>query len=193
MQALTLMTFEYYGKTSGLAIADILKPGYQTFVSSIERGVPKFETSTGTFMTDTIRFGPSKYDIAVVYENLVISQIENAQVRWGNLRAYYPDTTLWKDHPIALLSGDWVSSAQKQAARSFMTFLRSGPMQERALAYGFRPADPAVPIRGSEGQNPFTRLAQYGVKRRIPPVATPPDGPVIRNLLTMWSRVVTNH
>jgi hypothetical protein len=63
-------------------------------------------------------------------------------------------------------------------------------MQERALSYGFRPADPAVPVRTSDGQNPYTRLAQYGVKVDIPPVATPPGGPVIRNLLTMWSRVV---
>ena len=35
--------------------------------------------------------------------------------------------------------------------------------------------------------------ANYGVKVDIPPVATPPDGPVIRNMLTMWSRVVTSH
>jgi len=193
MQALLLMTLEFHGKTSGLTVADLLKPDYQAFVASVEKGVPKFEASTGAFMTDMIRFGPSKYDIAVVYENLVISQIENAQGRWGNLRIYYPDTTLWSDHPIALLSGDWVIDAEKRAARAFIAFLRSRPMQERALAYGFRPADPSVPIRTADAQNPCTRLAQYGVKVDIPPVATPPDGPVIRNMLTMWSRVVTSH
>jgi ABC-type molybdate transport system substrate-binding protein len=192
MQALLLMTLEHYGKTSGLTVGDLLKPDYQAFVGEIEKGVSKFETSTGTFMTDMVRFGPSKYDIAVVYENLVISQIENAQGRWGNLRVYYPETTLWSDHPVALLQGDWVTDAQKGAARQFVAFLRSRTMQERALTYGFRPADPTVPIRTSDGQNPYTRLAQYGVKVDIPPVATPPDGPVIRNLLTMWSRVVTN-
>jgi hypothetical protein len=190
LQALLLMTLEYEGKTSGLAVGDLLKPEYQAFVASVEKGVSKFETSTGTFMTDMVRFGPSKYDIAVVYENLAVSQIENAQGRWGNLRVYYPETTLWSDHPIALLQGDWVSAPQRDAARTFIAFLRSRPMQERALSYGFRPADPAVPIRTSDGQNPYTRLAQYGVKVDIPPVATPPDGPVIRNLLTMWSRVV---
>jgi len=190
LQALLLMTLEYYGKTSGLTVSDLLKPEYQSFVAAVEKGVSKFEASTGTFMTDMVRFGPSKYDIAVVYENLVVSQIENAQGRWGNLRIYYPETTLWSDHPVALLQGDWVTPAQRDAARAFIAFLRSRPMQERALSYGFRPADPAVPIRTSDSQNPYTRLAQYGVKVDIPPVATPPDGPVIRNLLTMWSRVV---
>ena len=29
-----------------------------------------FETSTGTFMTEMVLYGPSKYDIAVVYEVL---------------------------------------------------------------------------------------------------------------------------
>jgi ABC-type molybdate transport system substrate-binding protein len=192
MQALLLMTLEYYGKTSGLTVADLLKPAYQAFVASVEKGVPKFEASTGTFMTDMIRFGPSKYDIAVVYENLVISQIENAQGRWGNLRVYYPETTLWSDHPIALLQGDWVTAEQRLAARAFVAFLRGRPMQERALSYGFRPADPAVAIRTADGQNPYTRLAPYGVKVDIPPVATPPEAPAIRNMLTMWSRVVTN-
>src|SRR5262249_54891530 len=137
LQALLLMTFEHYGKTSGLEIAELLKPEYQKFIVTVEHGVPKFEASTGNFMTDMIRFGPSKYDIAVVYENLVISQIENAQGRWGNLKVYYPETTLWSDHPIAILSGDWVTDAQKKAAREFVAFLRSRPMQERALSYGF--------------------------------------------------------
>jgi len=90
------------------------------------------------------------------------------------------------------LQGDWVTDLQRQAARVFVAFLRSRPMQERALSYGFRPADPAVPVRTADGQNPYTRLAQYGVKVEIPPVATPPEGPVIRNALTMWSRDDTN-
>ena len=72
LQALLLMTLEYYGKTSGLQVADLLDPKYQGFVQAVEKGVGKFEASTGTFMTEMIRFGPSKYDISVVYENLAI-------------------------------------------------------------------------------------------------------------------------
>jgi hypothetical protein len=190
LQSLLLMTFEYYNKTSNLTIGDLLDPAYQKFIGSLERGVPTFEGSTGTFMTDMIRFGPSRYDIAVVYENLVISQLENAQGRWGNLRVFYPETTLWSDHPIALLHGDWVNAEQQAAARRLIAFLRSRPQQERALLFGFRPADPSVPVRTADAQNPYTRLAQYGVKVEIPPVATLPDPPVLRNLITMWSRVV---
>ena len=190
LQALLLMTMEYYGKTTGLTVADVLDPGYQAFIAGTEKGVAKFEASTGTFMTDMVRFGPSKYDIAAVYEGIAISQIENAQGRWGNLRVYYPATTIWSDHPAAVLQGDWVTDAQKAAARTWLSYLRSAPIQQRALTLGFRPASPEVPIVSSDANNPFVKYSSYGVQVEIPPVANPPDGSVVRNLLTMWSRVV---
>ena len=188
LQALLLMSLEFYGKPT-LDIGDLLKPDYQAFVKDVEKGVGKFETSTGTFMTDMVRFGPSKYDLSVVYESLAVSQLENAQGRWGNLKVYYPQTTLWSDHPIALLQGDWVTPAQRAAARTWIAYLRSRPVQESALTYGFRPADPTVPVRTADASNPFTKNAQYGVKVDIPPVARTPDGAVVRNLITMWTRV----
>jgi ABC-type molybdate transport system substrate-binding protein len=190
LQALLSMTLEYYGKPTGLEVGDVLKPKYQEFIKELEKGVPKFETSTGQFMTDMIRFGPSKYDIAVVYENLAVSQIENAQGRWGALKIYYPATTLWSDHPAAVVNAEWVTEPQRKAARVWLTYLRSRPIQELALSFGFRPGDPTVPIKTADSKNPFTRLAPQGVKVDINPMATPPDGQVIRNLLLMWSRVV---
>ncbi|AUX48461.1 hypothetical protein SOCE26_099990 [Sorangium cellulosum] len=190
LQALLLMTLDYHKKTSGLAVGDLLNPKYQAWIGEVERGVPRFETSTGAFMTDMIRFGPSKYDIAVVYENLAIAQLENAQGRWGNLKVYYPATTLWSDHPIAVLQADWVTPAQRQAAGVWVRYLRSRPVQEKALVYGFRPADTTVPLKTASQQNPFTRLSQHGVKIEIPPVAQAPDGQVVKNLMMMWTRVV---
>lgn len=191
LQALLLMTLEHYKKTSGLTVGDLLEPKYQAYIKEIEKGVSRFETSTGTFMTDMIRFGPSKYDIAVVYENLAVSQIANAQGRWGSLKVYYPATTLWSDHPAAILGAEWVTPAQRQAARTWLGYLRSRPVQEKALSYGFRPADPSVPLKTASANNPFTRLAEHGVKIEIPPVAQSPDGQVVRNLMMMWSRVVS--
>jgi len=190
LQAVYLMTVEYYGKANGIEVGDLLKPEYQAFVREVEKGVTKFESSTGTFMTEMVRFGPSKYDIAVVYENLAISEVEHAQGRWGALRVYYPATTLWSDHPAAIVQADWVTEPQKKAARTWILHLRSRAVQERALSFGFRPGDPAVPVKTADAQNPFTRLAQYGIQIDIPPVAKAPEGAVVRNLMTMWSRIV---
>jgi len=69
------------------------------------------------------------------------------------------------------------------------TFLRSRPIQERALRFGFRPAETSVPLKTADAQNPFTRMAEFGVQTSVPSVAEPPDAAVIRNLLTLWSRI----
>lgn len=190
MQAIALMAYEYFHTTSGLTVEQLLDSKFQDFVAETERGVQRFESSTGTFMTDMIRFGPSKYDIAVVYESLAVSQLDNAQGRWGSLHIYYPPVTIWSDHPVMLLDAPWVTGAQKQAAARLIGFLRSTPIQTTALRFGFRPADTSVPMKTAEGANPFTRSAQYGLSLELPPAAQPPDGPVIRNMLMMWSRIV---
>lgn len=189
LEALYLMSLEYFGKPK-LQVEDLLDPKYQEFVRGIEKGVTKFESSTGIFMTDMVRFGPSKYDIAIVYENLAISELANAEGRWGKLKVYYPSTTIWSDHPMALLQGSWVTSAQQQAGRAYIAFLRSKPAQQRALEFGFRPADTSVPVVTNDAQNPFTRLASSGITVDVPPAAEAPDGPVVRNLMMMWTRVV---
>jgi len=190
MEALALMSYEYFTRTSGLTVEQLLDPGFQQFVRTIERGVQHFESSTGTFMTDMIRFGPSKYDIAVVYESLAVSQLENAQGRWGSLHIYYPPVTIWSDHPIVLLDAPWVTAAQQAAGAQLIAFLRSTPVQTTALRFGFRPADTSVPLKTSDATNPFTKSAQYGLSLELPPAAQAPEGAVVRNLLMMWSRLV---
>lgn len=190
LQALVLIALEYYGKNTGteLHVEDVLKPDFQKFLRELESGVTRFENSTGTFMTDMVRFGPSKYDLAVVYESSAISQLSNAQGRWGNLHVYYPKLTLWSDHPLGVLRAPWVSEAQRAAARQFAAFLRSRPVQERALRFGFRPAETSVPLKTADAQNPFTRLSEFGVRTDVPSVAAPPDAAVIRNLTALWTR-----
>ena len=74
-----------------------------------------------------------------------------------------------------------------------MAFLRARPQQERALAYGYRPADTSVPIKTADAQNPFTRLAPQGISIDVPTAAEPPDGAVVRNLMMLWQRVVQRY
>ena len=187
LQAVMLMALEQTGKPQ-LETADLVDPKVSTFVRHIEKSVPSFEASTGTFMTEMVRFGPSKYDVAVVYENLAIAQIDTAQARWGALRVYYPKTTMWSDHPAAVLQAEWVTPEQKAAGHEWLAYLRSRPVQQRALSYGFRPGDTSVPVRTSDAQNPFTRLGRYGVRVDVPHAARTPDVATVRNVTMMWSR-----
>jgi Ca-activated chloride channel family protein len=66
--------------------------------------------------------------------------------------------TFWSDHPYSVLDAPWVGAEEKDAGQKLYAFLKERPQQERALALGFRPADPAVhvaaPIDASHGADP---------------------------------------
>jgi hypothetical protein len=91
---------------------------------------------------------------------------------------------------MGVLNAPWVTDQQRSAARQYVAFLRSKPSQQRALDFGFRPADTSVKIVTSDAQNPFTRLAANGITVEVPPAAEAPDGPVVRNLMMMWTRLM---
>ena len=190
LQALILMAYEFHKKRAGLEVKDVLDEKFQNFMKTLEKGVPKFGDSTGTFMEEMVLYGPSKYDVVVTYENLAIQHIPNAQGRWGNLRVFYPPQTMWSSHPIAVLKGDWVTPEQRAAAQKLITYLRDKPEQQRALALGFRPANPEVPVLSSDGSGPFKNAEAFGVRVDLGSVVEPPPGPVIRNLMELWSRQV---
>jgi hypothetical protein len=190
LQALILMAYEFQKKRSGLEVRDVLDEKFQDFMKTIEKGVPKFGDSTGSFMEEMVLYGPSKYDVVVTYENLAIQHIPNAQGRWGNLRVFYPAQTMWSSHPVAILKGDWVSAEQRAAAQKLVAYLRDKPEQQRALALGFRPANPEVPVLSADGSGPFKNAEAFGVRVDLGSVVEPPPGPVIRNLMELWARQI---
>jgi hypothetical protein len=189
LQALLSATLEYLSRRAGVTQGDLLAPGYQAWLQGLERGVTRFESSTGTFMTDLVRFGPSRYDLALVYESLAIQHLGQAEGRWGRLHVDYPPVTLWSDHPAAVLQADWVTPEQREAALEWVAFLRSPEVQARALTFGFRPADPNVPLKTQDADNPFTRLSAQGIRVDVPPAADVPDASVLRTLLDLWTRM----
>ncbi len=190
-QALILMAYGYHEKSKGLTSADITDPGFQRWMREIEMAVLEFGDSTGTFMTSMVQFGPSKYDIVLVYENLALENIEAAQRRWGDIRIYYPPATMFSDHPYAILNTPWVTPEQRQAAETFRDFLLSPPIQEIAFKqYGFRPANIAVPVLTDDPANPLNRYRAYGAQKETPPSVETPSADVVTTLLDLWRRQI---
>jgi ABC-type molybdate transport system substrate-binding protein len=184
LQTLLLIAYDYHGKTSGLAPGDILDPGFETWLDEIETAVVEFGDSTGTFMTNMLEFGPSKYDAVAVYESLAIQNIGTAQERWGvPLRIYYPPANIISDHPYAVLQAEWVSEEQRAAAEQFGQFLLSEEMQTLALDYGFRPADVNIPIAET-----FEQYTEHGVQVQIGQTVEVPPGNVLNELVERWRR-----
>ena len=190
-QAILLMTYAYLGKTDGLTSADILSNvGYQKWFLDLQGAIPEFGNSSGTYMNDMVAFGPSKYDMIIAYESVVIEQAANAIGRYGELRVFYPPTTLWSDHPFCALNTDWVTPEKARAAQVLLDYLAGDPAQRIAmLKYGYRPVAPGVSL--NEPGSPFSRYARMGLQANVPSVAlqTPP-GAVLNTLLDFWTRNV---
>jgi hypothetical protein len=183
-QTLALLAYAYHGKTAGLTTADIADPGFQAWLEQIEGATLDFGESTGSFMTNMVRFGPSRYDAVMVYENLAIASVEAAERQWGPARVYYPPATMISDHPLAILGEPLTTGDQRAAAAQFRDYLLSRPLQELALQRGFRPANPAVSIAGAA--SPFGRLASYGVRPEVGQQVETPAPEVAAALAELW-------
>ncbi|MFP4435786.1 MAG: substrate-binding domain-containing protein [Chloroflexaceae bacterium] len=186
IQTLVLLAYGYHEKSTGLTTEDILDPDFQQWFEEVERSVLDFGESTGTFMTNMVQFGPSKYDMVAVYENLAVQNVEATQSRWGPIRVYYPPSTIISEHPYGILTAEWVTPEQQEAAARFRDFLLSTEIQELSLQYGFRPANPDVGFGGAN--SPFTRYADYGVQTSLPPVVEVPPADALTNLIELWRR-----
>ncbi len=169
------------GKQRGVTRDDLQAAATKTYLGAIENAVVHYGKSTGLFTDKMLDTGPAYMSACVTYENLVIQSYANPGKAPFPLVSVYPvEGTFWSDHPYAVLDADWVGPDERAAAQVFLAFLKSRPIQERALALGFRPADPAIattaPIdiaHGADPKQPQTLL-------EVPPAD------VLATLLDVW-------
>jgi Bacterial extracellular solute-binding protein len=168
----------YYQRTAAITVPEITDDKFVEWMATLERAVTTpLISSTGTFANDVIVKGPASYDFVVVYEALAIEHYKNAVGKQGQgLRLVYPEY-----NPS-------ISPRQREAALAFQAFLLSPEIQKLALTYGFRPADPSVPIFGAGSDFDSAELKAAGVSNDIGQELQVPDGNTINQLLTVWKR-----
>jgi len=186
LATLVLMAYDFRGKTRGLALADILDPGFSAWEQAFERAVTGLSNSTGNMMRDMVLRGPSAYDAVVVYESVAIDYLKNAEGRWGELRVDYPRRNLWNENPYYVLDTPWSSRERQEAAGKFLDFLLTEPIQRQSLTHGFRPGNPAVPVRFAG--SPFVDYQRFGLRVDLGTICEPPPAEVVNNLLAGWER-----
>ena len=186
LMTLVLMACDYHQKTRGLELKDILDPGFVTWMNGFENAITGLSNSTGNLMRDMVLKGPSAYDAVVVYENVAIDYLKNAEGRWGELRVIYPARNMWNENPYYILDVPWSTPEHRKAAERFLDFLLSEPIQKQSLTHGFRPGNPAVPVRVAD--SPFTLYQKFGLRVDLGTVCEPPRAEVLNNLLVGWER-----
>jgi serine/threonine protein kinase len=191
MLTLVLMAYEFSGKQRGLSPSDVTDAGFQSWLRDLEQAVTRhggsLTHSTGILMNEMVLRGPSQYDCLVLYENLAVEYLERARGLWGDLFVCYPEPNLWNEHPYYILDVPWSGPAERVAAGKFLDYLLSEPVQRQALAYGFRPGNPSIPVRvpGS----PLIQAEPSGVRIDVPSMAEPPSADVVDDLLSSYLRI----
>jgi sulfate/thiosulfate transport system substrate-binding protein len=103
------------------------------FVRQLFQHVVSQDTS-GANATNTFLSG--KGDVLLTYE----SEALNARMQGKNIQYVIPRQTMLIQLPVAVLKG----SSNKDAANSFIRYMKSVPAQELFAQYGFRPVNPQV-------------------------------------------------
>jgi Ca-activated chloride channel family protein len=180
-------TYAGTGKQRDLSMEDLADPAVRDFVAAVESSIIHYGRSTGFFAQRMFERGPSYLSAAVMYENLIVAQ-ESKRLSGESMQlpvvAIYPkEGTFWSNHPYAILNAPWVTDEQREVAEAFEAFLLDRPQQLRALEYGFRPADPSIPLTA-----PLD--AAHGVDPSQPKtVLEVPSAEVIAGMEQLWREV----
>lgn len=170
------------GKTKELTIANVNSPDVRHYVESIEKSIVHYGESTGFFGKKMFTYGPEFLSAAVLYENLVIESYDpKYQLPFPIVAIYPQEGTFWSDHPTGIVEREWVTSEHRQAAKIYIDFLLAKLQQEKAINYGFRPADNSIlltaPLDESHGINPKEPTTLLEV----------PPAYIIREIFTLWT------
>jgi Ca-activated chloride channel family protein len=182
LQAILAEAYAGAKKTRGLTAADLDAKETLEKLRSIEQTIVHYGKSTGFFTDKMLERGPAYLSASVLYENLVIESYgkTSANAPFPFVAIYPVEGTFWSDHPYAVLDAEWVGAEEREAAQAFLKFLKDKPQQERALALGFRPADPSIAIGAPVD-------AAHGVDPKQPQTLLEvPDGPTLEKLLAVW-------
>jgi hypothetical protein len=190
LMTIVLAAYSFHHKTKDLTVRDVVSADFQQYLESLERSTTGLSNSTGNMMKEMVLKGPSSYDAAMVYENVAIDFLKNAEGRWGEIRVIYPEYNAWNENPYYIINAPWSTDDQRKAAQTFLTFLLSERIQREALTHGFRPANTNVPVKFSG--SPFEVYAGNGVHVDVGKICEPPKAEVVNNLLASWQRTQGN-
>ncbi|MCG2769789.1 MAG: hypothetical protein ABIK79_02330 [Chloroflexota bacterium] len=174
---------EYHGKTR-ITVADVTDPEFQEWLGELMGAVTDF-SSLGAYTVENLAlFGYSTGDGGQLLESDLLTHMAGIQTRWEDpLRIVYPEYLTWFDFPYTIWMGDETSYLEKNAALEFERYLLSPEIQQLAVTLGLRPANPEVPVTGTDSL--FVRWQDQGAMIVVPRTTAmrSPDRDVLLALL----------
>jgi Ca-activated chloride channel family protein len=188
-----------------LSSADLDTPAATALNRAIESSVVHYGDTTLTFLDNWRRAdqrgNPYQYASAVIVDEKAVIDYNSGDpdgvqdpgevIRRPRdpLVAIYPrEGTVVSDNPFYVLDADWVSPAERDAARAFIEFVLRPESQHQVVQAGFRTARAAE--SGGTDPNAVTGpplTGELGVDPDQPRTALElPTGPVLTQLLDRW-------
>lgn len=173
-------------KVRGLTAGDVTNTQTQDFVANVESSVIHYGDSTGFFADKMFKGGPSYLSAAVMYESLVVQANDGKtypHLAYPVVAIYPQEGTFYSEHPFAVLHGGWMTPAKEAASLAFRNFLLSPEQQTKALRYGFRPANLAVPLASPIDSNHGVSLDEPKTLLQVP------DASIVNLLKASWDKL----
>ena len=184
LAAMVAMAGEYYDRTD-ISVEDVTNPEFQQWLAELMGAVTDFSSTSAYTAEDFALFGYSVGDGGQLLESDLLQNMQGILTRWEDpLQLYYPQYLTWFDFPFTVWVGPETSALEKNAALEFQRFLLSPEQQQKALAYGLRPANPDVPVDAAD-DSLFVKWADQGVQPVVPRTTAmrSPDRDVLLTLL----------
>jgi Ca-activated chloride channel family protein len=182
LAAMVAAAGEYFGETN-IGVDEVTDPGFQAWLGEIMSSMSDLSGGTYT-VNDLALFGYTTGDAGQLLESDLLINMQGIQTRWADpLRIVYPEYVTWFDFPYTVWMGPETTALEKNAALAFEEYLLSEAIQEQALAYGLRPANPNVLVTGTGSL--FDQWADQGVLGVVPRTTAmrSPDREVLQALL----------
>jgi hypothetical protein len=186
LEAMVSAAGEYFN-TTRIDSASIGQKAFQAWLLELMKAVTGLGVSSYT-AEDFALFGYSVGDGGLLLESDLLQNMQGMQTRWADsMKIYYPDYLTWHDFPYSVWVGPETTALQKNAAIDFEQYLLAEPQQQRALAYGLRPANPNVKVDAIP-ESLFVKWADQGVVPVVPRSTSmkSPDRDVLTTLLRWY-------
>lgn len=143
-----------------LTIADVTTPEVQDYVQGLQTAVDHYFPETLKLQTKIFQ-GPRFIHFAPLEEYMLpwmkLGRVNAESVPGGSAEAkpldkrmvaiYPKEGTIWHNNPGGILQNvAWTSPEHQEAARIFIEYLLEPEQQAQAMEWGFRPANPEVPL-----------------------------------------------
>ncbi len=110
--------------------------GFRGFLGRLNQNLVKTDDEGSSKLEKAYEANPSSRDFITAYENAALTAISQNP----SLTMIYPSPTANADQGAAVLSGSWVTPAQKATAQKFLQFIGGKDAQGDGVRYHFRPA-----------------------------------------------------